>query len=900
MALKKQVLKKEREKNWRIPPSEGIPKYSSETDPYCPTGQIRKFNNDKKAKAKSLAEFDKNTEKWMKNTLEPSIIDTPLKINLGLKVKALNILSTDPYLKNSVNNYSNMGSSITEKSNYMEIEIIQKVIIRENLLSELYKILKSQNDIVPILGEVNELVKALRFQTVDIVEDISTWQQQQSSSSVIRPFLYRGINYLVKIKSDLDFMDYYDEVVEKFCFEFTSNPLAYRGGGNILAGYDVSSTTTTEKSNNKKGNFSQFSSISNNNSFNSYIDGIEITRLHYVEKVIKNEINRLKNENIHNYDYSTANINNNSYDMKDPSYKPDHFTTKNSSSIESINNYAFKEDLNANEINQKNKNEQYNNEKKSPAKSSFNPKRVKLERIETLREEANELKAMIKLTDLKVQEAISFGKEAAAQHMTAEITVINTKLKALNQQVKDLQRESYFIELEMKRKLGVAKTLKDELQEEKKRNAIKKKITAKIKKEGLLAAIQSFGGTNPIIQNKPNKIISKNQILLSPSNENENEKQVISNINSGDDTQNMTKYDNNITNKSDDIEYNNYNRQSRVFTHLSANDDNMKERYAHMIAQRRIDDDEDGGDQDDDEEEEEEEEEEENSLHDVDHGDMSQGDYDNFSYNNMQNDKNVVNHTNKDKKDGNNLLAEMHNFSNIDEEEENKIFETALNNNNNDNIEDNNNDANDSLSPHDHDQSNSSNKYELPFRENNKNNNDKLRNNEALDDDNNDDSSAKNNIITNSDKFQINNIIENNHDDNHYYISDEEDNNNNMNKNYNLINKNYDINDDATPLETSHDLSTSFEELAFPMDRIPNSTIDNNTNNNNNYNDDEKDILYYTETNDYSQQKNQVNGNDIEKTYPDYQQSLEVAVDPPVGSGLSAAKAMKSSVKRKD
>jgi histone acetyltransferase (RNA polymerase elongator complex component) len=53
-------------------------------------------------------------------------------------------------------------------------------------------------------------------------------------------------------------------------------------------------------------------------------------------------------------------------------------------------------------------------------------------------------------------------------------------------QIKDLQRESYFIEHERKRKVGVMQKIKDELQETKKRELLKKSIEAKIKKEVFL------------------------------------------------------------------------------------------------------------------------------------------------------------------------------------------------------------------------------------------------------------------------------------------------------------------------------------------------------------------------------------------------------------------------------
>ena len=126
------------------------------------------------------------------------------------------------------------GNKGSNKNALAEVEILQKIVVREGLLDELRKLLKSQNDVSTCIGEVIELVKALRYQTIDIVEDINSWQMVQKA---LRPFLYRGLNYLVKVKSDLDFMDMYDEIVETFCFEFKSNPFAFRGGGNVVTGF---------------------------------------------------------------------------------------------------------------------------------------------------------------------------------------------------------------------------------------------------------------------------------------------------------------------------------------------------------------------------------------------------------------------------------------------------------------------------------------------------------------------------------------------------------------------------------------------------------------------------------------------------------------------------------------
>jgi hypothetical protein len=200
----------------------------------------------------------------------------------------------------------------------MEVEILKKVVVRENLLLELKKLIEKQDELVACLGEVVELVKAIRFQTLDIVEDIDAWINKQinqtgAPSSVMssaaipsRPFLYRGMNYMFKICEDLEFLDQYEEVVEKFCFEFKMNPLAYRGGGNIITGFGrMFPDLVPDRQHASDGKYSNSfrqtvagASMDNSALLRAYsensimVDGIEVGRLRNAERAIQREFER--------------------------------------------------------------------------------------------------------------------------------------------------------------------------------------------------------------------------------------------------------------------------------------------------------------------------------------------------------------------------------------------------------------------------------------------------------------------------------------------------------------------------------------------------------------------------------------------------------------------------------
>ncbi len=279
---KKAILAKEKEDNWRIPPSLGIPKYTSQEDPFCPSGQMRKFNDEKRLTAKLISDNEQRKKQWTSSTLDSNFKDIPLKVSSFPTKGVIDVRRT-----------------VVNHQEYAEIEILQKIIVRENLLGELHKLVKSHYDLAANMGEIVDLVKALRYQTVDIVEDICAWQDVQSFA---QPFLYKDLNYLVKIKCDLDFLDLHEQVVERFCFEFKSNPLAYRGGGSIITGYGGAT----------RESYGQFMSSLDMGG----VDDMEVHRLHAAEQVIQREFTRLSTErssthrrqNSNEHESSNANI----------------------------------------------------------------------------------------------------------------------------------------------------------------------------------------------------------------------------------------------------------------------------------------------------------------------------------------------------------------------------------------------------------------------------------------------------------------------------------------------------------------------------------------------------------------------------------------------------------------
>ena len=90
-----------------------------------------------------------------------------------------------------------------------EMEVVKAILLREeyverikaNLISQGSKFGKDQGAFEDLLS----LIDLLRLTTVDTCEAIQQWRKTQGSPSI--PFIWKSINYLLKIPIDLNFLD---------------------------------------------------------------------------------------------------------------------------------------------------------------------------------------------------------------------------------------------------------------------------------------------------------------------------------------------------------------------------------------------------------------------------------------------------------------------------------------------------------------------------------------------------------------------------------------------------------------------------------------------------------------------------------------------------------------------
>jgi hypothetical protein len=81
------------------------------------------------------------------------------------------------------------------------------------------------------------------------------------------------------------------------------------------------------------------------------------------------------------------------------------------------------------------------------------------------------------------KEALSLYRDIAAQKIAVQISMLFTELQTINCEIKDMQREIYFFDLEISRKEMILRNLTNDIQQSKKNLEIEKKLSIKIKNE---------------------------------------------------------------------------------------------------------------------------------------------------------------------------------------------------------------------------------------------------------------------------------------------------------------------------------------------------------------------------------------------------------------------------------
>ena len=467
-------------------------------------------------------------------------------------------------------------------SNIPDATILHKIVVRENLINEIKRLIRHQNDIDAARSEVSELVKAIRYQSLDIVDEISQWKSNQTFS---RDFLYRGENYLVKMYSDLNFLDNYDEF--NFGFPVSSNPFIfpYNGVNRLPESLRFTSSSVDGGSG--------FVSRKVHMEDEILVDGIEVSRLQMCDNIIREEVQKKQNKNtkkkhthpdghgsipLHNHSVIGVGENAMNDSYMSPAFRDGHYgggpsvsfrdtadTMHEPSAVSYQGSHLPPLQQHSSYVSQGQSNEEpsfASIENPPPAPSSNNSnypnstasgvkkgrsKKSKTEsvniktivsppapskrsvpsskwvvktkqvrqmkdRCNALSEEMGVVKAMHahvcdqvdfkvaehqRLTEIrdnlekKRKQAVYQDRPTRAQDYAVKVNVADMELQQLHFTVKDLQRQRFFFEQEVKRKKQTLRRLEKDIEDVTKQTILQKKLEKRAKSEGLLAVLKS-------------------------------------------------------------------------------------------------------------------------------------------------------------------------------------------------------------------------------------------------------------------------------------------------------------------------------------------------------------------------------------------------------------------------
>ena len=102
-----------------------------------------------------------------------------------------------------------------------ELEVLKTILLREGYLKRLQHAARRRGGQTALRADVIDLLDLIRTATVEVVESIAKWRR-----TLVKPypFVWNGINYLLKIPSDMDILAKVPEVSEWLGFQLARNP----------------------------------------------------------------------------------------------------------------------------------------------------------------------------------------------------------------------------------------------------------------------------------------------------------------------------------------------------------------------------------------------------------------------------------------------------------------------------------------------------------------------------------------------------------------------------------------------------------------------------------------------------------------------------------------------------
>jgi len=195
--------------------------YNAETDPYMPLTRTSKFKKHMEgmSMSRSMASLGStNRQPTAMDMFSSSMVDMSRSLSNQFETFPKTQVQNDSLPSGGLT-FSREPSSNAEESK-CELDILKAVLNREGYLNRLEKAVRTINK--KFKPEVADIMDLVRAASIEVVECIVKWREAKNDHDA--SFMWNKVNYMLKMGSDLDYLNEYLAVRKWIGFTLLRNP----------------------------------------------------------------------------------------------------------------------------------------------------------------------------------------------------------------------------------------------------------------------------------------------------------------------------------------------------------------------------------------------------------------------------------------------------------------------------------------------------------------------------------------------------------------------------------------------------------------------------------------------------------------------------------------------------
>jgi hypothetical protein len=217
------------ETEWYVSASSAkLNNYDADTDPYCPISRKKKLKKGMKNPMSQSTNFLKTEGEGTNMTSTSGKFDvggfsSSMK-QLERPLSAPNVQFPKHKVPNT--NYGHAGLTYSAETNNntlegkAELEVLKAILNREGYLLRCYK--EARTVLKKFKPELADVLDFIRAASLDVIEYIVKWRESKNDHDAA--FMWNGVNYLLKMSSDLDYLSDYVAIKKWMGFRLIRNP----------------------------------------------------------------------------------------------------------------------------------------------------------------------------------------------------------------------------------------------------------------------------------------------------------------------------------------------------------------------------------------------------------------------------------------------------------------------------------------------------------------------------------------------------------------------------------------------------------------------------------------------------------------------------------------------------